>query len=78
MMFTEVAPVKLAPVMLISIAEGHTEALTADAVAAVTDGTDTPNAQLKTVNVVPQVVLPCGEQLAAEIVLGKSSNSTTD
>ncbi len=74
--FTEVAPLNWAPVIWISTFDGH-DATPLSVASAVIDGTDAPKAQLKTVNVVPQVVLPSGEQLAAEMVLGKSSNSTT-
>jgi hypothetical protein len=67
MMFTEVAPVKLTPLMSISLDVAQEEDGT---LTAVIDGTDTPNAQLKTVNVVPHVALLSGEQLDAEILLG--------
>jgi hypothetical protein len=60
--------------MSISLADGHElDGVATDAI----DGTAAPNAQLNTVNVVPHVELPSGEQLDAEIVLGKSSNWTT-
>jgi len=65
---TDVAPVNWAPWMSISLVDAHDEL--ADSRAVATDGTGGLNAQLSTVNVVPHVELPCGEQLDAAIVLG--------
>jgi hypothetical protein len=75
--FTEVAPVNWAPVMSISLVDGHAIVVDVDAFSEMIDGTGGSNAQLSTVNVVPHDELPSGEQLDAEIVLGKSSKSTT-
>jgi hypothetical protein len=72
---TNVAPVNWTPVTSISLVDAHDEL--ADSPTVATDGTGAPNAQLTTENVVPHVELPCGEQLDAAIVLGKSSKSTT-
>ena len=77
MTFTEEAPVKLVPVMSISLDEVHCAVVDGDTVMVATDGTNGSNAQLKTVKVVPHVVLLSGKQLSTEILVGKSSNSTT-
>src|SRR5579863_6174662 len=63
--------------MSISLDDVHNAVVDAVAVTVVIVGTGGEKAQLTTVNVVPHVELPCGEQFDAAIVLGKSSKSTT-